>query len=250
MKFRNFQETQLDFNQIPLHLLVCCGLSYPIVLPASAQEEQEEPIVLDPIVVSGGKEKVLSDTPQSVSVLNQDELDRKQPTTVGDALTDLPGVKSSGSDRVLGEAFNIRGFGQDNSGGEGRLILQVDGAKKYYQQYRMGGLFTDPELYKRVEVLRGPASSTLHGSGALAGVVTLETKDASDFLKDDDQFALRQKLEMTSNGYGGLTAPFWLRVRLKTWSFWVHLSTATTTTSRTEAGNRSVAQPLTSLRYW
>ena len=184
--------------------LFACGLSYPIVLlPAFAQEE---PIVLDPIVVSGGKEKVVSDTPQSVSVLNQNELDRKQPTTVGDALTDLPGVKAFGSDRVLGEAFNIRGFGQDNSGGEGRLILQVDGTNKYYQQYRMGALFTDPELYKRVEVLRGPASSTLYGSGALAGVITLETKDASDFLKDDDRFALRQKLEMTSNGYGGLSS--------------------------------------------
>ena len=186
--------------------LFVCGLTYPIVLPAFAQEEQVEPVVLDPVVVSGGKEKVVSDTPQSVSVLNQNELDRKQPTTIGDALTDLPGVKAFGSDRVLGEAFNIRGFGQDNSGGEGRLILQVDGANKYYQQYRMGALFTDPELYKRVEVLRGPASSTLYGSGALAGVVTLETKDASDFLKDDDQFALRQKLEMTSNGYGGLSS--------------------------------------------
>lgn len=72
-------------------VLVCCVLNYPIVLPVSAQEEQEEPIVLDPIVVSGGKEKVVSDTPQSVSVVNQDELDRKQPITVGDALTDLPG---------------------------------------------------------------------------------------------------------------------------------------------------------------
>ncbi|WP_143324635.1 TonB-dependent receptor domain-containing protein, partial [Candidatus Synechococcus spongiarum] len=175
-----------------------------VILPAFAQEE---PIELDPIVISGGKEKVVSDTPQSVSVLNQNELDRKQPTTVGNGLTDLPGVKAFGSNRVLGEAFNIRGFGQDNSGGEGRLILQVDGATKYYQQYRMGALFTDPELYKRVEVLRGPASSTLYGSGALAGVVTLETKDASDFLKDDDRdFALRQKLEMTSNGYGGFSS--------------------------------------------
>ena len=192
--------TQIKFLFI---CLFACGLNYPMVLSALAQEE---PVVLDPIVISGGKEKVASDTPQSVSVVNQDELDRKQPTTVGDALTDLPGVKSFGSDRVLGEWFNIRGFGQDNSGGEGRLILQVDGTNKYYQQYRMGALFTDPELYKRVEVLRGPASSTLYGSGALAGVITLETKDASDFLKNDDHLALRQKLEMTSNGYGGLSS--------------------------------------------
>ncbi|MEL6312035.1 MAG: TonB-dependent receptor, partial [Pseudomonadota bacterium] len=140
------------------------------------------------------------------SVVNQEDLEREQPTTVGDALTDLPGIKAIGSDRVLGEGFNIRGFGSDLAGGENRLILQVDGATKFYQQYRMGSLFTEPELYKRVEVLRGPASSTLYGSGALAGVITLETKDASDFLEGDDRFALRQKLEFTDNGLGGLSS--------------------------------------------
>ncbi|MEO0914320.1 MAG: Plug domain-containing protein, partial [Pseudomonadota bacterium] len=121
--------------------------------------------MLDPVVVSAGQEKVASDTPQAVSVVNQEDLEREQPTTVGDALTDLPGIKAIGSDRVLGEGFNIRGFGSDLAGGENRLILQVDGATKFYQQYRMGSLFTEPELYKRVEVLRGPASSTLYGSG-------------------------------------------------------------------------------------
>ncbi|WP_161863576.1 TonB-dependent receptor domain-containing protein [Algicella marina] len=161
---------------------------------------------IDDIVVSAGEAKVASETPQSVSVVDQEELDAAQPTTIGDALTDLPGVKAIGSDRVLGEGFNIRGFGSDLAGGENRLIVQVDGATKFFQQYRMGSLFTDPELYKRVEVLRGPASSTLYGSGALAGVVTLETKDASDFLEEGDNFAVRQKLEYTSNGQGGLSS--------------------------------------------
>ena len=173
-----------------------------MALPAVAQDA----FVLDPVVVSGGQDKVASDTPQSVSVVNQDELDQKQATTIGDALTDLPGVKAIGSERVLGESFNIRGIGESVSSTENRIIVQVDGATKSYEQYRMGALFTDPELYKRVEVLRGPASSTLYGSGALAGVITLETKDASDFLKAGDELALRQKLEATSNGQGGLTS--------------------------------------------
>ncbi|MEM9431374.1 MAG: TonB-dependent receptor [Pseudomonadota bacterium] len=177
------------------------------IVVAAAPAHAQDPFVLDPVIFSSGLDQVASDTPQSVSVVDQEDLEREQPTTIGDALTDLPGVKAFGTDRVLGERFNIRGFGQDLDGGdENRLIITVDGATKFYQQYRLGALFTEPELYKRVEVLRGPASSTLYGSGALAGVITLETKDASDFLEGDDRFALRQKLEYTSNGEGGLTS--------------------------------------------
>ncbi|MEM0988938.1 MAG: TonB-dependent receptor [Pseudomonadota bacterium] len=169
-------------------------------------EESPEGIVLDTIVISAGQEKVQSDTPQSVSVVTQEDLDREQPTTVGDLFEDLPGVTATGTERVLGERFNIRGFGGDSfdGGDERRIVIQVDGATKFYQQYRLGALFTDPELYKRIEVLRGPASSTLYGSGALAGVITLETKDASDFLEGEDRFAGRLKLEGSSNGAGYL----------------------------------------------
>ncbi|MEM9230714.1 MAG: TonB-dependent receptor [Pseudomonadota bacterium] len=180
------------------------GLSVAII---GGQSHAQETFVLDPVIISAGEEKVASDTPQSVSVVDQEDLDREQPVTIGDALTDLPGVKAFGTDRVLGERFNLRGFGQDLDGGdENRIIINIDGQTKFYQQYRLGALFTEPELFKRVEVLRGPASSTLYGSGALAGVISLETKDASDFLEGDDRFALRQKLEYTSNGEGGLSS--------------------------------------------
>ena len=171
--------------------------------PVLAQEALE----LDPIVISAGKSKIASDTPQAVSVVDQDDINGEQATTVGDVLTDLPGVKSFGTERVLGERFNIRGFGRDLDGGdENRIILQVNGVTKFYQQYRLGALFTDPELYKRVEVLRGPASSTLYGSGALGGVITFETKEASDFLEDDDAFSITQKRELTDNGAGFMTS--------------------------------------------
>jgi hemoglobin/transferrin/lactoferrin receptor protein len=68
----------------------------------------------------------------------------------------------------------------------------------------MGSFFSDPELYKRVEVLRGPASSTLYGSGALGGVINLTTKDASDFLQDGQKGALKLKSTYDSNGSGFL----------------------------------------------
>lgn len=175
---------------------------------AQAQTQSNTPITttLDRVVVSAGEEKIAIETPQAVTVVNQEDLEREQPITIGDVLTDIPGVKAVGSDRVLGESFNIRGIGTLGSSDEYRLIVQVDGATKFHEQYRMGSFFSDPELYKQVEVLRGPASSTLYGSGALAGVISLTTKDASDYLRPDEMFTFRQKLEFNDNRGGFLTS--------------------------------------------
>ena len=156
--------------------------------------------VLQKIVVGAGVEKVAIDTPQSVTVVEQREIDEAQAATIGDVVRDIPGVNVTGSDRMLGQSFNIRGIGApENAGDGGRIIINVDGVQKFYEQYRMGSFFSDPELYKRVEVLRGPASSTLYGSGALGGVVNFETKDASDFIADGQTGALRLKGGYNSN---------------------------------------------------
>jgi hemoglobin/transferrin/lactoferrin receptor protein len=169
------------------------------------EEKQGRVTLLQRIVVGAGVDKVAIDTPQAVSVIEQEDIDRAQPTTIGDVFDQIPGVNVSGSDRVFGETFNIRGIGAPESAGEeGRIIVTVDGAVKFFEQYRMGGFFSDPELYRRVEVLRGPASSTLYGSGALGGVINFTTKDAADFIADGQNGALRLKSGYNSNKNGWL----------------------------------------------
>lgn len=168
-------------------------------------EKKGRVTLLDRLVLGAGVEKVAIDTPQSVTVVEQEDIDQEQATTVGDVLKRIPGVNTSGSDRVFGQTFNIRGIGAPESANEeGRIIVTVDGATKFYEQYRMGGFFSDPELYKKVEVLRGPASSTLYGSGALGGVINFVTKDASDFIAEGDSGALRLKGGFNSNRNGYL----------------------------------------------
>ena len=83
-------------------------------------------------------------------------------------------------------------------------MVTVDGAPKFNEQYRMGSFFSDPELYKKVEVLRGPASSTLYGSGAIGGVINFVTKDAGDFIRDGERGAVRLKSSYETNGDGTL----------------------------------------------
>jgi len=163
--------------------------------------------ILERLVIGAGTPKVAIDTPQAVTVVNQDDIDATQATSIADVLSTVPGVTLIGSERILGESFNIRGIGTaETSGDEARIVVNVDGAKKFYEQYRMGSFFSDPELYKQVEVLRGPASSTLYGSGALGGVINFTTKDASDFIADGKSGAARLKTQYSSNGSGTLVS--------------------------------------------
>ncbi|WP_210183542.1 TonB-dependent hemoglobin/transferrin/lactoferrin family receptor [Hoeflea olei] len=174
---------------------------------AEAASQTAGTTMLQRMVVGAGREKVAIDTPQAVSVVGQDDIDSEQATLVGDILKRIPGVNTSGSDRAFGQTFNIRGVGApETAGEEGRIIVNIDGVNKFYEQYRMGGFFSDPELYKSVEVLRGPASSTLYGSGALGGVINFTTKDASDFIEPGQNGAFRVKGSYSSNEQGWLSS--------------------------------------------
>ena len=166
--------------------------------------------LLERLVIGAGAPKVAINTPQAVTVVNQDDIDAKQATTVGDMLKGVPGVTMLGSDNILGQAFNIRGIGvTENTADAARIIVNVDGVPKFNEQYRMGSFFSEPELYKQVEVLRGPASSTLYGAGAIGGVINFVTKDASDFIKDGNTGAVRVKTSYDSNGNGTLASGIW-----------------------------------------
>lgn len=174
--------------------------------PATAQEQDGLFTLLGRIILGVGAEKVAIDTPQAVTVLDQDDIDRSQASTPAELFDTIPGVQAIGSERSGGLSFNIRGIGELSASDESKIIVTIDGAPKFYEQYRMGSFFSDPELFKRVEVLRGPASATLYGSGALGGVINFTTKDAADFLTDDKPTALRTRVSYDGNGDGRLVS--------------------------------------------
>lgn len=179
--------------------LVLAGFAQAQTADAPEEAVTTSKLSLGKVVVSAGQEKVAIDTPQAVTTLDQDAIDQAQASTIGDLLAGIPGVNTMGGVGALGQGFNIRGMGTGLADSDSRILMQIDGVTKFFEQYRMGAFFSDPELYKRVEVLRGPASSTLYGASALAGVVSFTSKDASDFLQGDDRFAVRLRGGVESN---------------------------------------------------
>ncbi|MEM6387133.1 MAG: TonB-dependent receptor [Pseudomonadota bacterium] len=181
-------------------------------LPAVAQETDEGDLgstFLGRLIFGAGAPKVAIEVPQSVTAIEETDFDRAQPLTVGDVIQQAPGVSTVGSESRFGESINIRGIGTGTSADEPRIITLIDGVRKYYESYRQGSLFVDPEFLRRVEILRGPSSATLYGSGALGGVVAFETKGAGDIIEDpSDTFAVKQQLEFRSNGEGKETSTF------------------------------------------
>lgn len=119
-----------------------------------------------------------------IGVLNSSSL--QESTRLVEALGQIPGV-SFGDDfgRQAGQQFRVRGFGYQS---EDRVIIEQDGIKRSPSLYsnQISTFRTDSDLLKRVEVVKG-ASSVLHGSGAIGGIVSMQTKGVGDFVKSGER---------------------------------------------------------------
>ncbi|WP_287883176.1 MULTISPECIES: TonB-dependent receptor domain-containing protein [Paracoccus] len=182
-----------------------CLTALTFTAPLLAQERAgadsaQSTYVLDQIVLRAGKPKVASEVPQSVSVVDSRQLEDIAPIHIGEVLATVPGVAGVGSGSFFGQGFNIRGFGSSGAAAsESGIVQLIDGEEKYYESYRQGALFVEPDFLRQVEVLRGPGSSTLYGSGALGGVIAMETIEAGDLIAEGQTFGGRTKLGYASN---------------------------------------------------
>ena len=106
----------------------------------------------------------------SVGILTENDLKAK--TNVIDSIMRIPGV-DGGMDmgRHIGRQFQIRGFGYQS---DERVIIKQDGVRRSAGMYSnmISSFRTDSDILKRVEVIKG-ASSVLHGSGAIGGIVNM-----------------------------------------------------------------------------
>ncbi len=199
----------------PLSLAIAGVLSLLCADDLSAQAPADEPVLEES---GSGSEVVLKavsvksqqvagqqlsgpqfDIKSTQTTFDLKAIQELQPANVFDILADVPSVDLTGGPRANGISINIRGFGDNED-----VLTIVDGALKNFEKYRFGNVLPEPELLRELTVSRGPAS-VLQGSGAIGGVIEMETKDAADFLKGDDRLGGFVKLGYADNNNELLT---------------------------------------------
>lgn len=149
-----------------------CLLPMSFSMLAAPTEQDIEQIV----VTSSSSEKLLSLAPASVSVITQDDLNRRVVMNLSDALRGQTGINLTavGFGR---KGIEIRGMDSDQT-----LIL-IDGQRVggstdliAHSNYELSVIPVDD--IERIEVVRGPISA-LYGSDALGGVINIITKKVS-----------------------------------------------------------------------
>ena len=155
-------------------------------------------------------ERAVSDVAATVDVIDREQMDRHLVQDLQDLIRYEPGLSASRSATRFGLG-SIRIRGLDGN----RVRIQTDGIAMP-TSFSIGSFsnanrnFTDLDTLKRVEIVRGPASS-LYGSDALGGVVAFVTKDPTDYLKDgkDSYVGLKFGYDGEWQGLlGGITTAF------------------------------------------
>lgn len=160
------------------------SFSYSAIADQPAEQERRE----EAVTVYGTSNPItVFDYPGQVSVVTREDLDALAPSSISDALRDVPGLNFSGGPRRTGETPSLRGLSGQN------VLILLDGARQSFSSAHDGRFYLDPDLIGTAEIVKGPASA-LYGSGAVGGVLAFESVDAADLLKDGQSWGVRTRV--------------------------------------------------------
>ena len=168
---------------------ICCSPAWP----------DDRTVELDELVVVASKQaRPIQEVVGQVSLINANDLEQTQSFDISDALRYESNIHMENAGNRFGTTgINIRGIGGN------RVAIEVDGVP-ISDQFDIGSysqasaLFPDVALIQSIEILNGPAS-TLYGSDALGGVVSINTWDPF-ILSAQGQNENLYKFKATYNG--------------------------------------------------
>lgn len=163
----------LSFSQSYLSKAIRSSLHAALLLPltfnfAHAADDNSQDENIDTMVITASAMKVqtpLAESPRSVSIVDEEQLDERKPSSLDEAVRYQSGVLSQpyGSDTNT-EWFKVRGFD---------AATYLDGNRLYQNGYYTWTL--EPFGLESIEVLKGPAS-ILFGEAPPGGVVNAVSK--------------------------------------------------------------------------
>lgn len=187
-KFNRGKAVISNFKYTPITGAILMVLSTTV-----SAAEKTTTFQLDKVTVAATRtEQKQEDVPNTVSVITEETIEKDISSNIRDLIRYEPGVEvgngTGDAQRFGSKGFNIRGMD------ENRVKITVDGINQANSFTPAGNPFqrsgrnhVDIDSVKRVEIVKGPAS-TLYGSDALGGIVAFTTKDPADYLDSGDGF--------------------------------------------------------------
>jgi TonB-dependent starch-binding outer membrane protein SusC len=136
---------------------------------------------LDEVIVTGSiSERSIRESANPITVISPRELENRNLSSMTNVLETVPGIIISSNSYLVGQggrwfdqtlaSLNIRGSGASTGN---KLKVIVDGTEMAIADMLT---FLDPEQIEKIEVARGPMSSTLYGAGSAEGIIQIFTK--------------------------------------------------------------------------
>ncbi|WP_339949091.1 TonB-dependent receptor [uncultured Albimonas sp.] len=163
----------------------------------------------DPVLLNAIDVETLRPPPAQPSAeIDRETLTRTPMRSVGDALTDTPGVTAADDRRNPGVAVEVRGLRD-----RGRVTTTIDGARQNFQQSGHGSsslTYVDSNLLRAIEVEKS-VTAGVGGAGALAGSVGFRTIDPDDVIPAGESWGAQGAIGAGDNAYrfDGYAAGAW-----------------------------------------
>ena len=168
---------------------------------------------LDEVVVAASfSERKKRAQASPITIISQDDLRRLPVRSIDEVLSGkVPGGYANLPSRPgqNNSAFTIRGGTSGSGRPVGDVKIYIDGIELLgFDMQSSPGIsdFVDPNDIEKIEVVRGPMGSTLHGSNAQSGIIQIFTKKGSDRKKSKVKVKLARKVIeapiINENSYG------------------------------------------------
>ncbi len=193
--------TVLSLRTLPL----CTAISL-LSMPALAQDSLRSPALEEMIVTASRVEKPIAAIPNTVTVINEAELERQLSishdlsTVLGNL---VPGFSPS-RQKLSNSGETLRGRNP---------LYLIDGVPQSnpLRDGSRDGITIDPAMIERIEIIHG--ANAVHGMGASGGIINLITRKPTDTLEQSIRVDITTPTDTDSDGLsGGLAYNFANRI--------------------------------------